>query len=224
MAELSSKAKYIRLAPGNAFWRTDDSEFMLTGIGDKAKPFAETSSIPKDIIPKVNQAVKAGTLEFVKKDPETYATAKSESNPIVTGINKSNLKWSDEGREKSGKALKTPSFSAYNLTVDTEDPIYKSAFKIMSLPASKAVVDEMTKVLTQVTDKAERKKLLLACASIETSGKNPAASARSQVVEYLSDALFDLGERNGISGITVTSESEEDPIVGEVVPVKVQQS
>ena len=223
MAELSSKAKYIRLAPGNAFWRTDNSEFTLSAIGDKTSTaYSETSAIPKEIIPKVNAAVQAGMLEFVKKNPDTYPAKSAESNPIVTGMNKTNLKWSDKGRERSGKALKTPSFSAYNLTVDTNDPVYKSAFKMISLPASNAVISEMTKVFTQITDKEERKSLLLACASIETSGKNPAASPRPQVVEYLSDALFDLGEKSCISRISVST--DEEALVEEVIPVKVEIS
>jgi len=221
MAELSSKAKYIRLAPGNAFWRTEESEFMLSAMGDDMN-YSETSVIPKEIIPKINTAVKNGTLEFVK-DPaqENKVTASNEGNPIVTKTNNTSLKWKDEGREKSGKALKTPSFSAYNLTVDTDDPVYKSAFKIMSLPASNAVIGELATVLPKLSDKKERKAFLLACASIETSGNNPAASPRPQIVEYLSDSLFDLGERNGISGITVTS--DEDAIVEEVVAVKVDR-
>ena len=221
MAELSSKAKYIRLAPGNAFWRTDSSDFMLTALAkkDSTNFYSKTSAIPKDIIPQVNAAVKAGILEFTKT-PEYSKNITKESNPIVKQMNKSSLKWSDKGREKSGKALKTPSFSAYNLTVDTNDPVYKSAFKMISLPASNAVIGELTKVLTQITDKKERKALLLACASIETSGKNPAASPRPQVVEYLSDALFDLGERSGISRISVSTDDDE-ALVEEVVPVKV---
>ena len=221
MAELSSKAKYIRLAPGNAFWRSDESDFVLSAMGDDMN-YSETSAIPKELIPKINAAVKSGTLEFVK-DPEQVSKSvdSAEGNPIVETTNKTSLKWKDEGREKSGKALKTPSFSAYNLTVDTEDPVYKSAFKIMSLPASNAVIAELAIVLPKLADKKERKAFLLACASIETSGNNPAASPRPQIVEYLSDSLFDLGERNGISGITVTE--DEDAIVEEVVPVKVDK-
>jgi len=217
MAELNSKAKYIRLAPGNAFWKSDSktTDFTLTTLR-KDGYYAETSSIPEEIIGDINSSVEAGLLEFTKS-LKTVSTAKSgESKPLLT-TDRTSLKWKDANREASGKALKTPSFTSYNMDISDEDPVYKSAFKLLSLPNSKEVTGEISKVLSTLDEKEDRKKFLGACYKIESNGKNPTLHPRGDVNEFLSDALFDLGIGSGISPITT---SDDDNIVDNVKPVK----
>ena len=218
MAELNSKAKYIRLAPGNAFWKADSKtvDFTLTTLR-KDGYYAETSSIPEEIYANINKSVEGGLLEFTKslKTPSKHKF--NEGKPLVQ-TDRTSLKWKDENRELSGKALKTPSFTAYNMEISEDDPVYKSAFKILSLPNSNAVTSEVSKVLSTLDDKEDKKKFLGACYKIESDGKNPTLHPRGNVNEFLSDALFDLGVGSGISPIT--TDENDDTIVEDVKPVK----
>jgi len=218
MAELNSKAKYIRLAPGNAFWKADSktTDFTLTTLR-KDGYYAETSSIPEEIVDNVNQSVDAGLLEFTKS-LKTESKVKDEEGKPLVKTDRTSLKWKDANREASGKALKTPSFTAYNMDISEEDPVYKSAFKLLSLPNSNEVTGEISKVLSTLDEKEDRKKFLGACYKIESSGKNPTLHPRGNVSEFLSDALFDLGIGSGISPITTSD--EDDSLVDDVKPVK----
>ena len=218
MAELNSKAKYIRLAPGNAFWKADHDtvDFSLSAISE-GKDFAETSSIPEEIFDKVNKGVKAGTLEFCKSLKDASKVDPNEGKPLVQ-TERTSLKWKDANREASGKALKTPSFTAYNMAIAEDDPVYKSAFKILSLPNSNEVTSEISKVLSTLDNKEDKKKFLGACYRIESNGKNPTLHPRGNVNEFVSDALFDLGVGSGISPIT--TDEGDDSIVEDVKPLK----
>jgi len=218
MAELNSKAKYIRLAPGNAFWKADSktTDFTLTTLR-KDGYYAETSSIPEELINNINQSVDAGLLEFTKS-LKTESKMKAEEGKPLVQSDRTSLKWKDANREASGKALKTPSFTAYNMDISEEDPVYKSAFKILSLPNSNEVTNEVSKVLSTLNEKEDKRKFLGACYTIESNGKNPTLHPRGNVNEFLSDALFDVGVGSGISPIT--TDEGDDSIVEDVKPVK----
>ena len=218
MAELNSKAKYIRLTPGNAFWKADSKtqDLTLTRLR-KDGHYAETSSIPEELFDNVNKGVSNGLLEFTKSLKTGSKGNPQEGKPIVQNPKRTSLKWKDENRQASGKALKTPSFTAYNMDISEDDPIYKGAFKILSLPNSKEVISEISKVLSTLDEKDERKNFLGACYKIESSGKNPTLHPRGAVNEFVADALFDLGVGTGIGPIT---SDEDDTIVDNVEPVK----
>ena len=218
MAELNSKAKYIRLAPGNAFWKADSktTDFTLTTLR-KDGYYAETSSIPEEIIDNINTSVDAGLLEFTKSLKTESKVEDKEGKPLVH-TDRTSLKWKDANREASGKALKTPSFTAYNMDISEDDPVYKSAFKILSLPNSNEVTNEISKVLSTLNEKEDKRKFLGACYTIESNGKNPTLHPRGNVNEFLSDALFDVGVGSGISPIT--TDEGDDNIVEDVKPVK----
>ena len=218
MAELNSKAKYIRLAPGNAFWKADSKtqDLTLTSLR-KDGYYIETSAIPEELFDNINKSVDKGLLEFTKSLKTDSKSKPEEGKPLVN-TNTTSLKWKDANREASGKALKTPSFTAYNMDIAEDDPVYKSAFKILSLPNSKEAIGEMTKVLVTLDDKEDKKRFLGACYKIESNGKNPTMHPRGAVTEYVSDALFDLGIGSGISPITTND--EDDSIVEDVKPLK----
>ena len=218
MAELNSKAKYIRLSPGNAFWKADSKtvDFTLTTLRENGS-YAETSSIPEEIFGVINESVAAGLLEFTKSLKTPSKAEPNEGKPLIT-TDRTSLKWKDANREASGKALKTPSFTAYNMDISEDDPVYKSAFKILSLPNSTEVTNEISKVLSTLDAKEDKKKFLGACYRIESNGKNPTLHPRGNVNEFVTDALFDLGIGSGISPIT--TDEGDDSIVEDVKPLK----
>ena len=155
-------------------------------------------------------------LEFTKSLKTPSKAKFTEGKPLIT-TERTSLKWKDAHREVSGKALKTPSFTAYNMDISEDDPVFKSAFKILSLPNSKEVTNEISKVLSTLDEKVDRKTFLSACYKIESDGKNPTLHPRGHVNEFISDALFDLGIGSGIGPITT---DEGTNIVKDVKPVK----
>ena len=101
------------------------------------------------------------------------------------------------------------------VTFSKEGVQYEQAFTLLAQKATTAI-DTMSVAVSAIDDTAEKVKFLKACYEVEESGSNPSVHPRTQVMTFLSDALFDLGEKGGLSNVV----EESDPLVGNVKPVR----
>lgn len=213
-----NRKKYVKLADGNAMWRDDKSKIMLTTL-QKGKSYMEVAKISEDYLPSVDEAVERGLLTYIA-NPKKVASSKTQSKgktPLVK-TERGSFKWKKDTKAtgSTGKTLNTPSYSSRTMSYNKEDPIHQHAFKILS-EAPQRVVPELTEVLTKIDEKEGKITLLKACMTIESNGHNPSMHPRTAVMEYLSDALVDLGVQTGLN---VIMSQDEEPRVKDIKPLK----
>jgi hypothetical protein len=206
--------KYVRLTEGNALWRSETSDFQLSALVEGAG-HAKVSDIPEASLDAVQKGVTAGVLEYTKSLDKSEANQSSGPKGPLVNSDRTSFKWTDDGKQDSGKVLKTPSFSSRTIGIDSEDAVDKQAFNVLS-QSPKACAAELTNILAKLDKKDEKVKFLKSCYSIEKSGTNPSMHPRTQVMEYLDDALFNLGISSGLSRIT----TEEEPRVTNIEPLR----
>jgi len=120
-----------------------------------------------------------------------------------------------DGRFVNTNTDKNPSYTNRNLSFSKEGKIYEQAFTLLS--ATSAVSVEQLSISLSAIDKKDGKvKFLKACYEVEESGSNPTMHPRPQVMEFLTDSLFELGESGGIGRVTKSNEK----IVSDIKPVR----
>ena len=122
---------------------------------------------------------------------------------------------SNDGRFVNTNTDKNPSFTNRNLGFSKKGKKYEQAFTLLAQKSTTAI-DTIAVAITAIDDKVEKVKFLQACYEVEESGSNPSVHPRTQVMSYLSDALFELGETGGLSNVV----EEIDPLVGNVKPLR----
>jgi hypothetical protein len=121
----------------------------------------------------------------------------------------------NEGRFVNTNTDKNPSFTNRNLSFSKEGKIYEQAFTLLSATSASAV-EQLSISISAIDKKDEKVKFLKACYEVEESGSNPTMHPRPQVMEFLTDSLFELGESGGISRVIKSNEK----IVSDVKPVR----
>ena len=139
-------------------------------------------------------------------DRTSFKIKNKDQKPILT---------SNDGRFVNTNTDKNASFTNRNLAFSKKGIKYEQAFTLLAQKASTAI-DTMSVAVSAIDDKAEKVKFLKACYEVEESGSNPSVHPRTQVMTYLSDALFDLGEKGGLSPVI----KEPEPIVGNIKPLR----
>ncbi len=139
-------------------------------------------------------------------DRDAFKTRSVSQSPIIK---------SNDGRFVSTNTDKNPSFTNRNLGFSKKGKQYEQAFTLLAQKSTTAI-DTISVAVTAIDDTAEKVKFLKACYEVEESGSNPSVHPRTQVMAFLSDALFDLGEKGGLSNVV----EESDPLVGNVKPVR----
>ncbi len=205
--------KYVRLTEGNAVWHSEKSNLRLSALVD-GQSYAKLSELPEASLAAVQKGVDAGLLEYTKSPKDKAKNSTTSRSPLVES-SRASFKWTDEEKRGTGKVLKTPSFSSRTMGIDSDSKVDKQAFNVLS-QSPKPCTKELSTILSKLDDKADKVEFLKACYTIEKSGANPSMHPRTEVMDFLKDALFNLGVSSGISRISV----DEEPLVGNVEPVR----
>jgi hypothetical protein len=160
---------------------------------------------------KSTQKTKSNTMSPIlnvgsEVDRDAFKTRSGSQSPIVR---------SNDGRFVNTNTDKNPSFTNRNLGFSKKGKKYEQAFTLLAQKSTTAI-DTIAIAITAIDDTVEKVKFLKACYEVEESGSNPSVHPRTQVMSYLSDALFELGETGGLSNVV----EEIDPIVGNVKPLR----
>ena len=118
------------------------------------------------------------------------------------------------GRLINTDPSKNPSFTSRNLDFSEKSKVHKQAFKLLA-ESSKNSVDALGTVMTSLDLRGDKTDFIKACYDIERSGSNPVMHPRPRVMEYLRNAMLDLGIKSGISSV-----SAEAPILGNKKPLR----
>lgn len=121
---------------------------------------------------------------------------------------------SHTGRFTNTNTDKSPSFSNRNLSYSEDSKVHQQAFTLLSDTSGKSV-QGLSTVLSSLDKKDDKIKFIKACYDVEQGGTNPVMHPRPKVMDFLRDAMLDLGIRSGI-----TSVREEKPIVDNKKPVR----
>ena len=189
--------------------------FWKKSIKNK-KNVISVSKIPKEYLADFDEGVRLGSLDYVTKHDEDYrVNANATPTGPIVQESSGRFIWTDDGKGKPGKVLKTPSYSSHSIGFDSDSAVYKKAFTILAGTPSKAVKDIQT-MFSGLSKKMDKLDFAEACYKIEKEGKNPSMHPRDVVMDYLSGILNNLGKATGISSIKV----EEEPIVKNKKPLR----
>jgi len=145
---------------------------------------------------------------FVKKETDSldYFSNNSKNNkPLFKG---------STGRLVNTDTNKNPSFTSRNLDFSEKSKVHKQAFKLLA-ESSKNSVTALGSVMTSLDQKEDKISFIKACYDVERSGSNPVMHPRPRVMEYLRNAMLDLGIKSGISSV-----SAEAPILENKKPLR----
>ena len=208
-AKSTNKYKFVKLADGNVIWKDPKTGFMLNALAKES--YANLENVPTKARDAVKQAVSKGLLVFTSTPDENTAKAEDPMEPIVKKA-PIRMKWTDKNSDE--KFRKSPSFTNRNMTIDSDDPVVKTAFKLLAAAPATAI-DKMAESLAALNEN-EKEVFLQACLRVEKSGNNTAAKPRTQVMDYIKKTFVDLGLKTGLGNVT----SEQEPLVDNVKPVK----
>lgn len=145
---------------------------------------------------------------FQKKEKDSldyFSNNSSNNKPILKGRT---------GRLINTDQNKNPSFTSRNLDFSEESKVHKQAFKLLA-ESSKNSVTALGNVMTSLDQREDKTDFIKACYDVERSGSNPVMHPRPRVMEYLKNAMLDLGIKSGISSVKA-----EEPILENKKPLR----